>query len=213
MFWTDDKIQTSFTTNEILLAIGIFLLITIYALIRKGLIFNKHSNPKVIYNFIKLFTIPLLLAVFYIFFDSYKFAQIVYGEDNVVKSDYKHKAKKNVLSTISKVSGNTVYKWDGKFLTTNTGKKLIKFENNFFMTASGKKLLKWEDESLLTIGGKRLFKYENKIISKQSGKNIYKIEMDKVYKISGSNILEIKNPYDLPNEILVFAVLHFEKKI
>jgi hypothetical protein len=156
MFWTDDSIQTSFSMMEVMIAVGLFLLATLYYLIRTRAARKQMgvNGGSFIRNFVKILAIPLAFAVIAILVDEHKIAVMLYGEENVVKSDYVVKENDaDKVAVISKPSGGNLYKWDGLYLRQPSGKIIIRYEENRFMTAVGKPIIKWEDQYFKSISG------------------------------------------------------------
>jgi hypothetical protein len=216
MFWTDGSIQTSYTTTDILIAFGLIIVGAIYYLwrtkrSRQAAGINKGTFRK---NFIKISAIPFILVIVVISTDEHKIAQLIYGEENVVKSDYKIESPIDNMVVISKVSGQNIYKWDGTYLRKASGQILVSYKDQRFLTPAGKPLLKWDAPYIKTVSGKNLFIFENNTLSEISGKNLYKFDLNHISKVqSGQNILSINRPYDIPKEVLVFAILHYNKLI
>ncbi|BDD05214.1 hypothetical protein AUTU_26970 [Aureibacter tunicatorum] len=208
MFYTDDTIQTSFTTEEILAAIFLFLAATAFFLYRIRSIRNQ-SGKSFNTNFLKFFIPPFIFAVGAIFYESEILNFFSGQSDNQTNQTSSRPASMDSNIVISEISGNNLYHWNGKSLKTPSGKPIITYTNHEYQTPSGKTLLKWENDCIVTPSGKKLFEHKAGKISQINGPSLFKIEMDKVSKISGNNILSINKPYEIPREVVIFATLHY----
>ncbi|MCT4613934.1 MAG: hypothetical protein N4A49_03550 [Marinifilaceae bacterium] len=207
MFWTDSSIQTSFSTEEILIAILIFLGFSIFGLMR--MIPKTSRKNSFILNFLKIFSIPFIFAIIAIFTDTHKIAQWYYGEENVVKSSSDHKSEFRISNTNSE----TVYIWNGKSLKNKEGELIIRFTDNNIYDSESNKILTWSNSKLKTAKAKLLYYIDSGFIYNKQREKLFRIKLGKIYGSDKNIVLKTASPYDIPKAVLVFSVLHYTNKL